>query len=105
MLNPVYDLLPRMGWVTQSAICQKWSDFSYDAVSDTICCPSPNYCWCTARAPRPTTAGAPPVPSAQLLLVHRPCPVPMTQDPRLILCTHRCWTGPELAPCLTSILT
>jgi hypothetical protein len=44
MLNPVYDLLPRMEWVRASRICQSPSDFAYDEASDSLCCPSPNYC-------------------------------------------------------------
>lgn len=44
MLNPVYDLLPRMRWITASGICQRGEDFTYDAASDSLCCPSPNYC-------------------------------------------------------------
>ena len=44
MLNPVYDLQPRMAWVAQSNICQRATDFAYDAASDSLCCPSPNYC-------------------------------------------------------------
>ena len=44
MLNPVYDLLPRMEWVRASGICQSPSDFAYDEASDSLCCPSPNYC-------------------------------------------------------------
>ena len=32
MLNPVYDLLPRMRWITVSGICQRMSDFTYDPV-------------------------------------------------------------------------
>ena len=44
MLNPIYDLLPRMQWVAESNICQRIDDFVYDATSDSICCPSPNYC-------------------------------------------------------------
>ena len=43
MLNPVYDLLPRMQWVTDSGICQTMSDFVYDKASDSLCCPAPNY--------------------------------------------------------------
>ena len=44
MLNPMYDILPRMSWVTESGICQKADDFSYDGTSRSLCCPSPNYC-------------------------------------------------------------
>lgn len=44
MLNPVYDFLPRMRWVSSSAICQSSHDFAYDDKSDSLCCPSPNYC-------------------------------------------------------------
>ena len=44
MLNPVYDLLPRMRWIADSHICAKPTDFAYDAKSDSLCCPSPNYC-------------------------------------------------------------
>jgi hypothetical protein len=44
MLNPVYDLLPRMAWVVASDTCQRPSDFMLDAVSQTHCCPSPDYC-------------------------------------------------------------
>ena len=44
MLNPVYDLQPRMRWVTESGICQRLDDFVYDASSDSLCCPAPNYC-------------------------------------------------------------
>ena len=44
MLNPVYDLLPRMLWITASGICQTMEDFTYDPASDSLCCPSPNYC-------------------------------------------------------------
>lgn len=44
MLNPVYDLLPRMAWITKSNICQNMDDFRYDADSESLCCPSPNYC-------------------------------------------------------------
>ena len=44
MLNPVYDLLPRMRWVTDSGICQRPSDFQFDTKSQSHCCPSPNYC-------------------------------------------------------------
>ena len=32
MLNPVYDLLPRMQWITASHICQRQEDFAYDEV-------------------------------------------------------------------------
>ena len=42
--NPVYDLLPRMRWVTDSGICQRPSDFQFDTKSQSHCCPSPNYC-------------------------------------------------------------
>ena len=34
MLNPVYDLQPRMRWVTVSGICQRMKDFVYDPVRD-----------------------------------------------------------------------
>eukprot|EP00322_Chrysochromulina_rotalis_P025231 CAMPEP_0115862346 /NCGR_PEP_ID=MMETSP0287-20121206/18126_1 /TAXON_ID=412157 /ORGANISM="Chrysochromulina rotalis, Strain UIO044" /LENGTH=176 /DNA_ID=CAMNT_0003316759 /DNA_START=141 /DNA_END=671 /DNA_ORIENTATION=+ len=44
MLNPIYDLLPRMEWITASHICQRIEDFTYDPVSESMCCPAPNYC-------------------------------------------------------------
>lgn len=44
MLNPVYDLLPRMEWVRASRICQSPSDFRFDPSSQSLCCPSPTYC-------------------------------------------------------------
>ena len=44
MLNPIYDLQPRMNWITASNICQSANDFLYDAKSDSLCCPAPNYC-------------------------------------------------------------
>ena len=44
MLNPIYDLLPRMVWVTESNICQRTEDFLFDPMSQSLCCPSPNYC-------------------------------------------------------------
>jgi len=44
MLNPIYDLLPRMQWITDSSICPRMEDFTYDKASDSLCCPAPNYC-------------------------------------------------------------
>lgn len=44
MLNPLYDLLPRMKWITESNICQRPSEFQFDATSQSLCCPSPTYC-------------------------------------------------------------
>jgi len=44
LLNPVYDILPRHGWLRESQICQDPSDFVFDPVSETLCCPSPDYC-------------------------------------------------------------
>ncbi|KAL1523100.1 hypothetical protein AB1Y20_018058 [Prymnesium parvum] len=44
MLNPIYDILPRADWIVSSNICQHPKDFTYDHVSGTLCCPSPNYC-------------------------------------------------------------
>ena len=44
MMNPIYDLQPRMGWVTASRICQRMEDFTYDPASESLCCPSPDYC-------------------------------------------------------------
>lgn len=44
MLNPVYDILPRMDWVVRSGICQSPDEFVYDPISQTLCCPSPDYC-------------------------------------------------------------
>ena len=57
MLNPLYDLLPRMQWVVDSRICQRREDFVFDEPSQSLCCPSPNYCCpnslvsCAASAP------------------------------------------------------
>ena len=34
MLNPIYDIEPRMSWVTNSRICQRIEDFQYDKVHD-----------------------------------------------------------------------
>ena len=44
MLNPIYDLQPRMEWVVASGICQRMEDFAYDPASRSLCCPAPNYC-------------------------------------------------------------
>ena len=44
MLNPIYDLLPRMRWITDSGVCQRASQFAYDERSQSSCCASPNYC-------------------------------------------------------------
>ena len=44
MLNPVYDILPRESWVVDSGICQAPGDFVFDPTSETLCCPSPDYC-------------------------------------------------------------
>jgi hypothetical protein len=44
MLNPLYDILPRMDWITDSRICQTPSDFTFDNQSQSLCCPSINYC-------------------------------------------------------------
>ena len=44
MLNPIYDIVPRLSWVIESGICQAQEDFVYDPVSNTMCCPSPDYC-------------------------------------------------------------
>ncbi|KAL1514605.1 hypothetical protein AB1Y20_003699 [Prymnesium parvum] len=44
MLNPVYEILPRADWIVSSNICQQPTDFSYDNISRSLCCPSPNYC-------------------------------------------------------------
>ena len=44
MLNPIYDLHPRMAWITASNICQRMEDFEYDPASESLCCPAPNYC-------------------------------------------------------------
>jgi len=43
-LNPLYDFLPRGGWIVDSGVCQRPSDFLFDADSQTMCCPSPDYC-------------------------------------------------------------
>ena len=37
-------VLPRLSWVVDSGICQKEEDFKWDPVSETVCCPSPDYC-------------------------------------------------------------
>jgi len=44
MPNPLYDVLPRMHWITASAICQHPQDFTFDEASQSTCCPSPTYC-------------------------------------------------------------
>lgn len=44
MLNPVYDILPRNAWLVESSACQRWEEFLWDPVSQTMCCPSPDYC-------------------------------------------------------------
>ena len=38
MLNPIYDLLPRMQWITDSNICPRMEDFAYDKVCRTYVC-------------------------------------------------------------------
>ena len=43
-LNPLYDLLPRNSWLVESGTCQRPEDFSWDNVSQTLCCPAPDYC-------------------------------------------------------------
>ena len=50
LLNPVYDFLPRGAWVVSSGICQRPSDFIYDPVSQSLCCPSPDYCCPNSKA-------------------------------------------------------
>ena len=77
LLNPVYDFLPRGGWTVASGLCQRWSDFLYDPASNTLCCPSPDYCCphtatnCSAssgvqRFSLATANGGAPVPAEQL---------------------------------------
>jgi hypothetical protein len=44
MQNPVYEILPRGGWLVRSGICQDPADFIWDPTSQTYCCPSPDYC-------------------------------------------------------------
>ena len=43
-LNPLYDFLPRGNWVVEAGVCQRPSDFILDPTSNTLCCPSPDYC-------------------------------------------------------------
>ena len=43
-MNPLYDLLPRNSWLVESDTCQRLEDFSWDNVSQTLCCPAPDYC-------------------------------------------------------------
>lgn len=44
ILNPVYDILPRQLWTVRSGMCTRPSDFLYDNVSKSICCPSADSC-------------------------------------------------------------
>jgi hypothetical protein len=43
-LNPVYEILPRNEWIARSGVCQRAEDFQFDPISQTDCCPSPDYC-------------------------------------------------------------
>ena len=36
--------MPRLAWVVDSGICQSEDDFKWDPVSQSVCCPSPDYC-------------------------------------------------------------
>lgn len=39
-----YDILPRHNWLRESAICQSPDEFVLDPISQTQCCPAPDYC-------------------------------------------------------------
>ena len=44
LANPLYEILPRGQWLVEAGICQRSEDFAYDASSQSLCCPSVDYC-------------------------------------------------------------
>ena len=44
LLNPIYDIMPRHEWLVEAGICQRPSEFLFDDASQSLCCPSPDYC-------------------------------------------------------------